>query len=788
MGASPPGLYARRPRLNGTSPGGRCYNATRGGQPRSIFLLSGLAVNCASKPTCKGGIAINKLLVLTVLMCTGMGFARQSAHEPTGVASLTRLDRLPLLRRGVWFHSTSSQDVTGGNDDGFHAAFSDQYVRDGRYVLLDTLGPACIQLFRSARFDPFRNRMSFDGNVTITTQTDGHTRKEVLPFDDLYSGRQAPFLAPLVRNEKQDHGSAWNFVPICSEGPIKVSTDKPGPFLFYDIFYDTYAPGVSVKAFSPRMDVRAAIRRWEAVGQPFDRRAAVPSTRVVNLPSDTSATVWSSSQAGTVTAIRVKLGKVTARALRHVRIKAYWDGETRPSVDCPLGPFFGTGYWPLTRSRGAKPRQGFTPTKMQKGVVELGRIATRSLPVGAGQNGFYNLFPMPYFKSARIILANDSDQPVNRIKVTVDSVAGGPPASSGYFHAWWHEENPTRMHRDYTVLETRGHGQYVGAVLVMSSVNYSPARIHEVQRLYLEGDARFYIDGNRTMVNAGTGTEEYFMWGGYDIVAFDKVFSYAANGYPFHDIDAQDHSVMYRFHLGDLVPYYRSFRFELEHGPEGNVPSNYSSTAFYYQVNTPALEMTDQVDPADSESEKSHAYSPGKVVWRGCRNLPFEGDRQIVFDDAYKADLKYETANYLSETLHACGQRSTGAIRFTAAVLRDNQGIKLRRLLDYAPRDMPGQQLEKRPRPLIAPGEKALVFVDGRRVGEWYTPPRHARLAWLEDDFEIPEQFTKGKRRVEIRLQVEPGTTWSAFQYRVYSYRGMKCLVEWLRWSHRRSV
>jgi len=247
---------------------------------------------------------------------------------------------------------------------------------------------------------------------------------------------------------------------------------------------------------------------------------------------------------------------------------------------------------------------------------------------------------MPFCKSARIVLASDSDQSVTGIKVTVDSVAAAPPASSGYFHAWWHEGNPTRLHRDYTVLQTRGHAQYVGAVLVMSSVNYDPTKLHEVQRLYLDGDAKFCIDSNRTLVNASTNTEEDFMWGGYDIVAFDKVFSYPANGYPLNDIDAKDHSVMYRFHLSHLVPYYRFFRFELEHGPEGNVSSNYSSTAFNYQVNTPALEMTDQLHLSDSQSEQSNAYSPGKVVWLVCRNLPFEADQQLIFNDAYISDPK----------------------------------------------------------------------------------------------------------------------------------------------------
>lgn len=154
--------------------------------------------------------------------------------------------------------------------------------------------------------------------------------------------------------------------------------------------------------------------------------------------------------------------------------------------------------------------------------------------------------------------------------------------------------------------------------------------------------------------------------------------------------------------------------------------------------------------------------------------LPFEGDRQIVFTNASAADIKNGTQESLGETLHACGERSAGSIKFTASILPDNQGIKLRRMLDYAPADLPGQELDKRPKPLIALGETAHVFVDGESVGEWYTPPRHAGLAWLEDDFEIPGRLTTGKNQSQIRLEVAPETTWGSFQYRVYSYTGAK--------------
>jgi len=219
------------------------------------------------------------------------------------------------------------------------------------------------------------------------------------------------------------------------------------------------------------------------------------------------------------------------------------------------------------------------------------------------------------------------------------------------------------------------------------------------------------------------------------------------------------------------VPYYRSFRFALEHGPDGGVPANYSGTAFFYQMDEPALVMTDQLTLGDSSSEQSHNYADREVVWQGCRDLPFEGDRQSVYTLQLQSDIHSGSMERLGNTQHACGRRVTGRIKFSASILAGNHGVKLRRMLDYPPPDLPGQEAEQRAAPIIAPGESAIVFVDGENAGEWYQSPRHARLAWREDEFEISPQFTAGKDRVKIRLEVEPESTWSAFQFRIYSYR-----------------
>ena len=123
-----------------------------------------------------------------------------------------------------------------------------------------------------------------------------------------------------------------------------------------------------------------------------------------------------------------------------------------------------------------------------------------------------------------------------------------------------------------------------------------PQSATDLQRSYLEGDARVYIDDNRTPVYLSTGTEDYYLGGWYDVWSLDKVLSLPTTGCPVHDIDSQDNTVAYRFHLSDLVPYYRSFRFAKEHGPEGELPAHYSSTAFYYQVDTPSLVIDRSTD------------------------------------------------------------------------------------------------------------------------------------------------------------------------------------------------
>ncbi len=143
-------------------------------------------------------------------------------------------------------------------------------------------------------------------------------------------------------------------------------------------------------------------------------------------------------------------------------LRMYWDGSDRPAVESPLGDFFGAGF---------------------------GRRAEiLSVPVLVQGGDSYNCFwPMPFHKSAKITIQNQSDKPLAALYYQVDYTREPAlPKDSLYFCAQYRQEFPTRLGADYLLADIQGRGHYVGTV--MSVRSRSP-------EWFGEGDDRFYIDG-----------------------------------------------------------------------------------------------------------------------------------------------------------------------------------------------------------------------------------------------------------------------------------------------------
>ena len=320
--------------------------------------------------------------------------------------------------------------------------------------------------------------------------------------------------------------------------------------------------------------------------------------------------------------------------LNKIWLQIYWDDESTPSVNTPIGEFFGSG---------------------------LGEADVRALPVGmtTSDDGFYYCyFPMPYNEVARIVFVNKDTTRIDPLIVQIQydtKPYEGLGTTAGYFHAIWRSEYPTTYGHDYTILETTGKGHLVGCVLTMSSVNTA-------YRWYLEGDERLYIDGNLSPQLYGTGTEDFFNGGWYFQYG---PFTLPVHGNPIHVEEAIDHTGCYRFFLSDCIPFNSSIKLGIEHGPQNDAVANYSSVAYWYGIADVGISLCDELDVGDTASEATHNYHFIGETWAGTQTYFYEGDADnvAITDD---------------------GRALIGACVFTVSIPPSNEGIRLRRRLDQS--------------------------------------------------------------------------------------------------------
>lgn len=232
--------------------------------------------------------------------------------------------------------------------------------------------------------------------------------------------------------------------------------------------------------------------------------------------------------------------------LRSIVLRMYWDDEQTPSVEVPVGDFFGTGF-------------------------QYKHYTTPFLGMSSG--GYYCYFPMPFNKSARIEVENQSSMEVNSFYYHIDYHKIPRPLDStiAYFHAQWRRETRCDPSKNYTVLEAEGSGHFVGMNMSMQS--------YEKGMQYLEGDEKVFVDGEKFPSLYGTGTEDYFNSGWY--------FNRGEFAAPYHGLILKDDSLSriaaYRFHILDAIPFTKSIRFDIEYGTENVERADYSSTAYWYQ-------------------------------------------------------------------------------------------------------------------------------------------------------------------------------------------------------------
>jgi len=306
-----------------------------------------------------------------------------------------------------------------------------------------------------------------------------------------------------------------------------------------------------------------------------------------------------------------------AHELRTTVLRAYWDGEASPSVEAPLGDFFGLGFG-LRRNFASLPLQ-------------------MSPQDGKAMSCW---FPMPFAAGARLELENQgASRRIFYYYVDWEAHEHADPELAR-FHAWWNRRNPTagtaarKGHgradygygpsrpagpgfglagpwqdpnltgdENYVILEARGRGHYVGCNLNVDVFE------RQVNDWYGEGDDMIFVDDEPWPPRLhGTGTEDYLD------TAFCPRQEFSA---PYHGITLYSGSEdwpwggknsMYRFHVEDPVAFERSIRVTIETGHDNALSNDYSSTAYWYQVDRrdplpplpPAAERIPRPDPEPS--------------------------------------------------------------------------------------------------------------------------------------------------------------------------------------------
>jgi hypothetical protein len=208
-------------------------------------------------------------------------------------------------------------------------------------------------------------------------------------------------------------------------------------------------------------------------------------------------------------------------------IRFYWDDEKEPSVEAPVGPFFGVGWNDFTT------------------------LNSLAMTVNPG-SAFNSYWKMPFRRKCRITMENINSEPMN-LYYQVDYTLTPVDEEEGYFHAQYRRSKPD-IKSLHTILDgVKGKGHYIGTFMGVGVTNTG---------WWGEGEIKFFMDGDKDFATiVGTGTEDYFC-GSYNFENKKthqyQEFSTAYSG--LHQVirpdgvyNSQTRFGMYRWHIQDPI-------------------------------------------------------------------------------------------------------------------------------------------------------------------------------------------------------------------------------------------
>jgi hypothetical protein len=742
---------------------------------------------------------VHCVLVLNVIAQEKFSISNEPPMIPIGLDAYRMWDRLPYHKIGIRAYMRSTYDRKGNNVDNVcaDASYFLYQQSENFNVTLDVKGQGVLYFKRTNHFHGSPWHYEVDGVNTIVKETATDD-----PVDAKNKFKQVTFIPqelfpnPLTYTWEVTKGADLMWVPLAFEDSLRIAYSRT--------FYGT---GYYIYHMIPRgtRHLSRPLATWEKKAPDQDVLDLINRSGTDIVPDKTGmkkvAATISLSPHKTVKFGKLPEGKHIIRSFKlkipvsdgfdfgQARLRITWDKNWHPSIDAPIGLFFGAGELHNAENKEYLVKGFPLNVKYDKRFIYLDCY-----------------WPMPYFENALFEIQDRNGKAYKNIsyEIYVENY-NGPDNHLNYFHATYSEHKKPEYGKDVVFLDTKvteGGGDWSGHFVGMSWI-FSREGVLSV----LEGDPRFFFDDSKTPQAMGTGSEEWAgggdYWGGETMTI---PFAGHPIGKPFWKLKEKDQerdkiNAAYRFLIADYFPFGKRAVIGLEHGGNNNMSLPMSGVVYWYGVNEPSLILTDELNVCNAIDRERHNYqSPtacecyslvSRYEWGPDTDVP-----QYSNPKDRKEDF-YESRGYFFAEEDSV-RIMRGTTQFTAKILEDNHGVMIRRKFDYHYPNQKARVYVKRP------DEKEYRYID-----TWYTAGSNncvysepkgkiftevelapsvpvaitSNRRWREEEFVIASKFTRGTDKIDIKLEFVPDTremfpghpfpdpsAWSESRYWVYSY------------------
>lgn len=273
--------------------------------------------------------------------------------------------------------------------------------------------------------------------------------------------------------------------------------------------------------------------------------------------------IFNDKGAGVITHIWFTIAARSGNHLKELVLRAYWDGNSKPSIEAPIGDFFGLN--------------------LNSYFIYESEYLTCS--PGKSLNCY---FAMPYRTGARMTVTNEGSQDVGAFYSNIDyQSVPSIPADALYFHAQYRQNAPcipntaSKVNLDgklnHVYCETRGRGHLMGITIGV---------LQNAEGWWGEGDEMIFVDDENMPLITGTGSEDYLL-GSWDFGGRDGSIPFGHHMYGAPLIVNPERTggryCCYRWHGDNPVTFTRYMKHTMEHGHANDRGDNFYSVGYWYQ-------------------------------------------------------------------------------------------------------------------------------------------------------------------------------------------------------------